>query len=63
MYVQRILRSAWASTQADRSLLFTLRLAEDRWLLNNGDSDQIVWVDSPFIVIAWCTIHIVGFVM
>ena len=62
---QQKLRSAWASTQSDQSLLCTQWVAKDPRFLHadSEDSDQTGRMPKLIWVFAGCTCHFVGFVM
>ena len=59
------LRSTWASTQSDQSLLYALRIAKDIKLLHADSeaSDQTGRMPSLICIFAGRTCHFVGFVM
>ena len=62
---QQRLRSAWAATQSDQSLLCPQRVAMDPMSLHaaSKDSDKTGWMARLNGVFAGCTSHSVGFVM
>ena len=65
MCAQQTLRSAWASTQSDQSLLCAKWVAKDPGFLHVGskDSDQTGQMPSLIWVFAGCSCYLVGFVM